>query len=109
MDGTDEKRKISYEFVSGDDIRQWQITDTDFMIGECYDAIGTAKSLREGLIKAKPTGVHAIFYEPVSPARPSSFEEDGRFNEALDMSGEREDLRQQVRDFIKWLKAEGVI
>jgi hypothetical protein len=70
------------------------------------DTKGTAAELAKQVGIAKPAGVVAAFYDPYVP-RPSLFERQGDYGKAhID---ERQELRAQVRDFVKWLKSQGVI
>ena len=87
LDGIDTKHRIGYEFVSQTDIEEWQKAG----ITPVNDMSNHAAMLREGLTQAMPEGATAVFYDPSS------------------MPLQGVDLRQQVREFIAWLKAEGVI
>jgi len=104
LDGTDTRRSISYEYISEADVREWN-TSTMW-------PMGTAQSLRNGLETAKPAGVYAVFYDPNDVA-PVVTNKKGQFDSAgyqkRAVAACKQDLRAQVRDFIKWLKAQGVI
>ena len=104
LDGTDTRRSISYEYVSEADVRQW---NTSMMW-----PMGTAQSLRNGLKTAGPAGVYAVFYDPTDRG-PVVMNKKGQFDSAgykkKALAACRQDLRAQVRDFIKWLKGQGVI
>ena len=122
LDGFDKKRNIAYEFVSKQDLHAWQTGVTDMGSVGREDLITTAKALASGIAKTKPGGAFGVFYEPLT-----SWEE-ARKKAGLPASGKgndfnaqekvmkaaaneivREQLRAQVKDFIKWLKAQGVI
>jgi len=100
LDGTDEKRHISFEFISEKDYAAWRDKPENyrgFSSVSHVDYLATAQTLHDGLLQAKPEGAIGIFYEPL----PS-------YSEAAKEQA-REELRQQVRDFIVWLKGQGVI
>ena len=90
MDGFDRKHNVAYGFVSG--------TDTESWIPRSYSSVQTvatkdaAARLRAGLGDTAASPWIGIFYEPATPEKPGA-----------------EELRAQVRDFIGWLKAQGVI
>ncbi len=87
LDGDEKKHKIAYEFVSQEDVNTWRDLDTNRRSAN-IDAPRTATDLEKELQKQK-TGQHiGVFYDPL---------------------GNEQVLRKQVDDFIKWLKAEGVI
>ncbi len=103
LDGYSEDLGIGVEFVSTDDILDWK-TDTGMAATvEEFDLKGTAQRL------ADCTDNVAVFYDPTA-------------NDDLDFTGSNEEsyvessreqsleeLRAQVRDFLQWLKAQGVI
>ena len=106
LDGTDRRRNISFEFVSTGDFRKW---DFDYYRSrttvDAIDVRYTAEALRHSLTKTDDTGVVGVFYDPVHYIRyfePKQTEQDAR-------QASIEDLKKQVRDFIAWLKAEGII
>jgi hypothetical protein len=121
LDGFDKKRNIAFEYVSEKDLKDWNAGVTVRGTAGDDDLIGVAKSLSAGIAKAKPGGTYGVFYDPAIG-----------YKDALDKAGKldysspdsqarlakidaaasqlaREDLRKQVQDFIKWLKAQGVI
>ena len=85
LDGTDIKRHIAYEFISQEDVNGWEKQ------GITRGAQSPAEMFRDGITQGIPAGTYAVFYDPAHNI------------------GAGEDLRQQVRDFIAWLKAEKVI
>ena len=104
-----------------------------------YDMLDAARRLQAGLGSAKESGTVAVFYEPAGtaprdlkypepPAEPKNgkalteadkkaqelaakkaWEEYSKKHEAAAKKAGAEDLRMQVRDYIEWLKAQGVI
>lgn len=116
LDGTDKKRNISFEYVSREDTVKWQGDPSDHPVSTVisYDVSGAAKDLQAGIAKAKPVGTYAVFYDPVALQKMSfgpSTDYDAAMGNAMmaAMDEARENLRAQVKDFIKWLKGQGVI
>lgn len=124
LDGTDKKRRISFEYISASDFSEWETREPVTVVYSATweDIKKTAETVRNGLVEAKPNGLFAVFYDPVSGPEDASkrfnierkwgkdFSAEAENNlktKALDLS--REQLRAQVRDFVKWLKAQGVI
>ena len=103
LDGYSEDLGIGVEFVSTDDIIDWQ-TDTGMhaTVDE-YNLKGTAQRL------ADCTDNVAVFYDPTAD---DYLDFTGSNEESyVESSKEQslEELREQVRDFLQWLKAQGVI
>ena len=91
------------EFVSTDDILDWK-TDTGMAATvEEFDLKGTAQRL------ADCTDNVAVFYDPTA----DNYLDFTGSNEESYVESSREqsleELRAQVRDFLQWLKAQGVI
>ena len=123
LDGSDERRNISYEYVSRQDYADWRGWSTTGFV----DAFPVARRLREGLIVKRPSGTYVLFYDPASDPPADSLIRyphpnvpgqqltprqrcencDARSQAAKAVDAEQ--LRAQVRDFITWLKAQGVI
>ncbi len=95
MDGTDKKHKVSYEYVSDADSSKWQHLRPGQVTLDTDPGLVTtpAQDLNAVFGKAKPAGHYRAF---------AACGENG-------VGAIRNDLRAQVRDFIKWLKAQGVI
>ena len=88
LDGTDAKRNISFEYVSHTDMDEWK------QPARCgYDELTVADTLRNSLEQAKPAGTYALFYDP----------------EAGESAAAKDNLRAQVKEFLLWLKAQGVL
>lgn len=127
FDGTDKKRNISFEYVSKSDFDEWQFKDnSNLMISTVsdYDLKDTASILRNKLYKSNPKGTYAVFYDPMvdgGEARKhynyhpefkgdvDAWKSDMMKLQRYQIELSKEQLREQVKDFIKWLKAEGVI
>lgn len=110
LDGTDPDRGISFEFVSMEDREAWMPYEWRPRSSvSWFDFIGNAASLGDALGHLPTEGAVGMFYDPLAPlfepGAPRSW------SEASGPARERakEQLRKQVRDFIEWLKAEGVI
>lgn len=116
LDGVDKKRNIAFEYVSEGDLVKWQGDPSDHPASTLisYNIGGAAKDLQAGLAKGKPVGTYAVFYDPVALAKlryaPGQDLEEQRIRaEGAAIDEARAELRAQVRDFIKWLKGQGVI
>jgi len=116
LDGWDAGRKIGFEYVSNADYDAWQEKDGGFRSTvSSFDMQETAKRLQTGLVAAKPEGAVAVFYDPLIGLRDAYENSDKKT--PMNWEAEQADakmiarfaLREQVRDFVKWLKAEGVI
>ena len=114
LDGEDKRRKIAFEFVSREDFAKWSVENPVVVASvQWEDLLGTAALFRESLAKSKPQGTFGIFYDPVA-YQPFQFQLSDYSSEVVAQAkAEREqaekDLRAQVKDFIKWLKSQGVI
>lgn len=103
LDGYSEDLGIGVEFVSTDDILDWQADTGMAATVEQYNLKGTAQRL------ADCTGNVAVFYDPTADdyrdftgSNEESYVENGKAQSL-------EELREQVRDFLQWLKAQGVV
>lgn len=91
LDGYVQNSKIGFEYVSDTDIDQWAADDSQQSLnGENKNIANNLSSSIKNADKEKKIGV---FYDP----------------HAVDMTEAKTQLRNQVRNFINWLKAEGVI
>lgn len=103
LDGYSEDLGIGVEFVSTDDILDWKADTGMAATVEEFDLKGTAQRL------ADCTDNVAVFYDPTAD---DDLEFTGSNEESyVESSREQslEELRAQVRDFLQWLKAQGVI
>lgn len=115
LDGYDAKHRVAFEFVSQKDFEAWEKTDGVVSTASDYDLKKTAEQLRHGLAQTKGDTVVGVFYEPGASVdlfgddrestRKMSWKER---DQAAHKLGEQE-LRAQVRDFVAWLKAQGVL
>lgn len=121
IDGLEQKRNIAFEYISEQDLKDLRTGTTNFGTAGSQTTIGTAKALAEGIGKTKPGGTYGVFYDPAigwsdarEKAKPldySSPDWQARNAKIKSAANEmaREELRKQVQDFVKWLKAQGVI
>ena len=103
LDGYSEDLGIGVEFVSTDDILDWKADTGMAATVEEFDLKGTAQRL------ADCTDNVAVFYDPTAD---DDLDFTGSNEESyVESSREQslEELRAQVRDFLQWLKAQGVI
>jgi hypothetical protein len=112
LDGGDTALGVGFEFVSQDDVKAWQQTGDMMSSVEEYDMKGTAERLAQCVENT------AVFYDPGQNWEDFKFDwndKNADFNAYVEeYSAEQkermlEDLREQVRDFLSWLAAEGVI
>ena len=137
LDGYHPGKQIGYVFISTEKLHKWWEEDPAKEGGESfsinYDLVGTAQTLQASLAARKGKEKLAVFYDPITvdPAlaavaseipRPefsdrSNLTEEGKKawddylkkrRDALKPAAE-EDLRKQVRDFLEWLKAQGMM
>lgn len=120
MDGYDKKHDVAYEVVTQKDFADWEAKDRSVACSvSSYDFKTAAQRLTNGLAQAGATTRIAVFYEPGASApemkRPARDATENDWKAYLDASrkaardlGEKQ-LREQVRDFLEWLKAQGVI
>jgi hypothetical protein len=121
LDGYDSDKELGFEFVSVSDVQAWsKLWDADRMSTvESYDTSGSAQKLSESVERT------AVFYDPLSADYkewdPPSYE--GKTNEEYDaeiktaiedyQTEQKEksltELRAQVKDFLEWLKGQGII
>lgn len=126
FDGSDKRHSIHYEYFSKADFetcRGW--FDFNGSTVSVFNISDAARTLQKGLEQAHPTGSYAVFYDPCVGSKDVrealGLKEDDRrttegtpeeeFDRIYQKKQEmaREQLRLQVRDFIAWLKAQGVI
>lgn len=110
LDGHDRKHNIAYEVVSQEDFQEWEKKDHGSWCSvSSYDFKTTAEKLTNGLVNAKGETTVAVFYEPGASAPETAQETEWEVQDkAVRELGEKE-LREQVRGFLQWLKAQGVI
>jgi len=137
LNGWDAKLHAGYKFVALADFKAWEGKDGRGCTVSEYDMLDAAKRLQAGLGAAKETGTVAVFYEPAGTApqnlkfpypeskngkaltkeetearEKAAREEMEKFWKAREAAAKKageEDLRMQVRDYIAWLKAQGII
>ena len=138
LNGWSNSLQAGYKFGALDDFKAWEVKGERGCTVSEYDMLDAAKRLQAGLGASKETGAVAVFYEPAgsapkdlkypAPAEPKSGksltkEETEARGKAARTAGEEywknrqkaakkageEDLRMQVRDYIAWLKAQGII
>ena len=113
LDGYDSTLGIGFEFVSQEDVVAWENKDTEML---CSVSSFYMKSTAERL--ADVVKNTAVFYDPASNYEDFKYDWNGDsadyetyMNQYTAEQKERmlEDLREQVRDFLDWLAAEGII
>lgn len=105
LDGYDNAKNIGYEYVSMEDVRAWSVQGAVWSSVEDYRVKDTASLLHTGLQKADiPV---AVFYDPM--AQYDWTQKDYASQAPLVRMQSSALLRQQVVDFMEWLKSQGVI
>jgi hypothetical protein len=110
LDGTDPQRNISFEFVSEKDIDAWEMGRSNWGTVGGIAIEPVAEGLQKGFSKTDTGQALGVFYDPVSYYsfnKQTDFPTSGNGREATDKS--IQELREQVRDFIAWLKTQGII
>ncbi len=118
LDGYDKKRRIAFEFVSGKDFNKWEKRGSGWCSASVYDLKATAEHLKQGLAQSKSDAVVGVFYEPGMSPPKIAYPKKGAdadwkaYYKAREKAGKElgeKELRKQVRDFLDWLKTQGVI
>lgn len=121
VDGLEMQRNIAFEYVSELDLKELKTGTTTWGMVTSHDTLGTARALAEGIGKTKPGGTYGVFYDPAigwsdayDTLKPIDYSKGdwqtrGEMTRAAANRMAKEELRKQVQDFIKWLKAQGVI
>jgi len=107
VDGLNADRRVAFEFISREDYRRFGGLGSMGTVQE-YDMPDTAEYLAQA-IAAKDDSIHfGTFYDPLTPASdPHRAHNPQAVADARQRS--RELLREQVVDFVNWLKAQGAI
>lgn len=117
LDGYDAEKKIAFEFVSRDDIYGWvKKNNTVWSSVESFRFLEAAAILAQGL-EGRTEGMQlAIFYDPHYDFKAAEIQDivnnnTGDFELMEEKLKERvkADLREQVRDFLNWLKGQNII
>ena len=111
-DGEDRSRHIGYVYVSEQDFDRWERANTGTIaFVSSKDLKGAADRLVQGLKDPPPPMALGVFYDPIAASTSEDYAGGKTWQEveASTRIKARELLRQQVRDFIGWLKAQGVI
>ena len=105
VDLYDEDQKIAVEFVSKSDSQDFGVNSDDVFISvESYDFETMADSLATE-VKTHGKGVYfGAFYDPMAGAVDGDY---WNFESRRNVS--KQYLQNQVKDFINWLKAQGVM
>lgn len=114
LDGYNKEKKIAFEFVSTEDYRNWQGKEGTRSSVDDYDFLSAAKLLKKGLDNVSNGTAIGVFYDPMTKL---SEEERKEITDSGDWSSlekraselAKEDLKKQVKDFIDWLKGEGLV
>ncbi len=115
LDGGNEDGRISFEYVSVDDFKQWNSNFSEGSIFYTYDIKKTAQAFVESIKDKTNQKYVGTFYDPMPLMEVMLTTEDSTEDytdkeiAAKSLKASENNLREQVRDFICWLKAEGAI
>lgn len=120
LDGYDKKHDVAYQVVTQKDFADWETKDhTRYSSVSSYDFKTTAQVLTNGLSHAKEKTIVAVFYEPAAHPPKMDYPKNGAtdaerraFWEEREKAAKelgKKELREQVKDFVQWLKGQGVI
>jgi hypothetical protein len=111
-DFTDAEHGISIEYVSTNDVRNWNQGEQTISAGN-YDTLDAAAQLSEALESAAPRGSYnvGVLYDPCAYVEPEDYSDRKEQEEAAAKAREmsEEQLKAQAKDFFEWLKQQGVI
>lgn len=114
LDGYDSEKKIGYEFISKEDYDNWHVEEGIHSSVEDFDFLSTANILRDGLENRNQDTSIGVFYNSMEML---PMDEINRAREKGDFDGmearvkgmAEDNLRKQVKDFLEWLKAQGIM
>jgi hypothetical protein len=109
LDGVDPKRHVAYEFVSRRDYIAFQSKDPGCVIPKSPSSMaGAAEAPRQTVRSSDATPWVGVFYDlGARPSLGAQAQPGGPEKAGQELGAEQ--LRKQVRDFIQWLTAQGVI
>lgn len=114
LDGFDEEKKIAFEYISRNDYEEWQVNQSVRSSVDDYDFLSTAKLLQKGLKNKNQDASIGVFYNPMERLSDEQIKEIRDTNnwQAAEIKVKEmaeEQLRMQVKDFLEWLKAQGIM
>lgn len=114
LDGYDDMKKIGFEFVSKEDYDSWHVEEGLRSSVDDFDFLSAAKVLREGLANKNGDTSIGVFYNPMErlPKEELKLNSENRDWNAMEVKVKQmaeDNLRKQVKDFLEWLKAQGIM
>lgn len=117
LDGVDNSKDIAFEFVSKDDIGSWLDKNSGRASSvETYRFLDTAETLAGGMVDKTESFNVATFYDPYFKFDSQNIQDliksnkdDYNILQQKLKDQVKSDLREQVRDFLSWLKGQGII
>lgn len=114
LDGYDDIKKVGFEFVSKEDYDSWHVEEGVRSSVDDFDFLSTAKILRDGLEGKNGGSSIGVFYNPMEmlskdEINPSDENREWAALEVKVKQKAEDNLRKQVRDFLEWLKAQGIM
>ncbi len=107
LDGFNPDMKIGFEFLSKSDYLEW-LGEDDRATVETFYVLTAAETLRNSIGENADGKIIGVFYEPLEEYN-SSIDEKLKADLGITSKSSEELLRKQVRDFLKWLKAQNII
>ena len=102
---------IVMEYVSSDDVCAWSPGGQSYLL-DVFRIKEAAQTLNDSLNDAELGNVHGVFYDPCEKEKIDFSESGEKDFEQLEAEAREkacETLREQVKDFIAWLGAQGII
>jgi hypothetical protein len=111
LDGHDAEKKVAFEFISTVDYESWKVKEGVHSSVEDYDFLSTAKLLKDGLNKKNGDTAIGIFYNPMTTMPWEEIKDEKDFNvlEEKIKGLAKKELKKQIKDFLEWLIAQGII
>lgn len=114
LDGYDDEKKIAFEFVSREDYDNWHSEEGVWSSVQDFDFLSVASALRNGLENSNGHLSIGVFYNPMERLPENELKQGTESNDWDAMEARIKDmaednLRKQVKDFLEWLKAQGIM
>lgn len=114
LDGYDDEKKIAFEFVSREDYDNWHSEEGVWSSVQDFDFLSAASALRNGLENSNGDISIGVFYNPMERLPENELKQGTENNDWDAMEARIKDmaednLRKQVKDFLEWLKAQGIM
>lgn len=114
LDGYDPLKHIGFEFVSETDYSRWHGDEGAYSTVSSYEFLSAARVLGEGIEGKIGDTTVGVFYNPMAQLSLEERNEIMKNNNFEAMQARvnalaKDNLRDQVKDFLGWLKSQGII